>query len=105
MIASFYPIDSTISFKIQSKESCDEVMFESNIKCLKGYFICNNGRFDNVDSHFDGSRLKGTREFGYLQLSQLKTACPNGLYSLIDSKEVQSLGLKTGTEIQIDFVD
>ena len=80
-------------------------MFESNIKCLKGYFICNNGRFENADSHFDGSRLKGTREFGYLQLSQLKTACPNGLYSLIDSEEVQSLGLKTGTEIQIDSVD
>ena len=80
-------------------------MFESNIKCLKGYFICNNGRFENADRHFDGSRLKVTRGFGYLQLSQLKTACPNGLYSLIDSEEVQSLGLKTGTEIQIDSVD
>ena len=80
-------------------------MFESNIKCLKGYFICNSGRFENADCPFDGSRLKGTREFGYLQLNQLKTACPNGLYSLIDSEEVQSLGLKTGIEIQIDFND
>ena len=83
----------------QIKGSCDDQLFESRIRCVRGYFICRSDRFVYKDNQLVGTDLLGTIELRMLPLDRLKSICPNGLDSPINSEEVQFLALKPGTGI------
>ena len=89
------------NLKPHLKGSCDDKLFESKIRCLKGYFICKSDRVVYRENRLIGSQLvdrksKGTIGVRYLPLDRSKTVCPTGLDSPVNLHEAQSLGLKPG---------
>ena len=67
-----------------SKGSCDDFRFESKIGCIKGHFVC---RSDEIVANSD--RIK------YLSLNQETNACSTGIYSPVNSSEVQGLSIQS----------
>ena len=84
------------NLKPHLKGSCDDKLFESKIRCLKGYFICKSDRVIYRENRLVGSQLQGTIGVRYLPLNRSKTICPTGLDSPVNLYEAQSLGLKPG---------